>query len=146
MVQYKLLNNGRGVILTRQPEIVEGAVFFTFEGTPAGATAIFITLDGKEYYRHADEACSVPASALVGETKVTVALLREGKQWKCEGLLGDPVQDGVLIAPNDADLPGNVADLQIQLHEVRESFLRLEARYEALNQRLTEMMEGYDLT
>ena len=39
-MEYKVLDNGTAVILTRQPELVYDELYITFTGAPANATAI----------------------------------------------------------------------------------------------------------
>ena len=39
-MEYKLLCDKTGVILTRQPELVTDKLFITFTGAPEGATAV----------------------------------------------------------------------------------------------------------
>ena len=41
--EYKLLNDGQGVILTRQPGAVDGDLIVSFDGAPDGAVALFVT-------------------------------------------------------------------------------------------------------
>lgn len=148
-IQYKLLNNGAGVILTRQPFIAEGAVTFSFEGAPDNATAIVKTASGAICYRPTS-ACSIPASALEGVTEVTVVMLGRNApdyhKWICEGLQGAKCAAGMLIAPDDMNLPERVAALAQELHDVREEQKVLYVKYDALENRLASMMEGYDLT
>ena len=50
-MEYKLLCDKTGVILTRQPELVTDKLFITFTGAPEGATAVFERDDGNSMYR-----------------------------------------------------------------------------------------------
>ena len=69
-MEYKLLDNGVGVILTRQPEIVEDELFIDFADAPADATAIFETKGGNSYYRLlSDGLCSLPVKKIIGDEK-----------------------------------------------------------------------------
>lgn len=145
-IQYKLLNSGRGVILTRQPDIASGSIHFSFEGAPANATAI-ITAGGKDYYRSAQDCC-ISARVFVGDVKVMVAVLESASEtsWCCEGLKGRIVRDGVLVAPNDFDLPGQMVEMQKEMHDMRQRLDDVEAENRSLRNQLSSMMEGYDLT
>lgn len=148
-MQYKLLNNGTGVILSRQPFIAEGAVTLCFENAPDNATAIVKMASGAICYRPTS-ACSIPASALEGVSEVTVVMLGQNapdyRKWICEGLQGKKCAAGMLIAPDDMDLPATVVALAQELHDVREEQQILHGKYDALEKRLASMMEGYDLT
>ncbi len=150
MIEYKLLNNGKGVILTRQPILVRGSLTIEFKGAPIGSTAIFALFDGTSCYRTIaeDGTCSIPVSSLEGEARVTVAQLDESADatWRCEGLKVQPCANGMLVAPNDGDLPQRVVDIAVELHEVRAYVNLLDGRLSALADKLSNMMEGYDLT
>ena len=150
-MEYKLLDNGVGVILTRQPEIVEDELFIDFADAPADATAIFETKGGNSYYRLlSDGLCSLPIKKIVGEVKVTVALLNgetPPRRWLCEEFkVSIQRNGGALVAPNDMNLPQTVVELRLENQEIRASHKRLEERYEELKDMLEKIMEGYDFT
>ena len=66
-MEYKLLCDKTGVILTRQPELVTDKLFITFTGAPEGATAVFERDDGNSMYRLIEgEICSLDAAFLRG--------------------------------------------------------------------------------
>ena len=151
-MEYKLFDE-KGVILTRQPTIVEAEdemIVFFFDA-PANATAIFETADGREYYRILSEGlCSISIAKIFGEIKVTVAVMggdAPSVRWLCEEINIKLLEDGkVLISPNDMNLPQKVVDLQLENQEIKEMYRKLEARYEELNGKLDKIMEGYDVT
>lgn len=150
-MEYKLLDNGVGVILTRQPEIVEDELFIDFTDAPADATAIFETKGGTPYYRLlSDGLCSLPVKKIIGEVKVTVALLNgetPPRRWLCEEFkVSIQRNGGALVAPNDMNLPQTVVELRLENQEIRASYKRLEERYEELKDMLKKIMEGYDFT
>ena len=150
-MEYKLLDNGVGVILTRQPEIVEDELYINCANAPANATAIFETMEGDSYYRLlSDGLCSLPVQKIVGEVKVTVALLNgetPPRRWLCEEFkVSIQRNGGALVAPNDMNLPQTVVELRLENQEIRASYKRLEERYEELKDMLEKIMEGYDFT
>lgn len=150
-MEYKLLDNGTGVILTRQPEIAEGELFIAFADAPAESTAIFEVKGGNSYYRMlSDGLCRLPASKLIGEVKVTVALLNgetPPRKWICEEFKASIQKNGAtLIAPNDMNLPQTVVELRLENQEIRQSYKKLEEQYAELKDTLEKIMEGYDLT
>lgn len=49
-MEYKILDNGTAVVLTRQPEMVYDELYVDFSGAPSGATAIF-ECGGEDVYR-----------------------------------------------------------------------------------------------
>ena len=68
-MEYKILDNGTAVVLTRQPELVYDELYIDFSGAPSGATAIF-EVGGDSLYRSLDGAfCGTwhnPASDSLG--------------------------------------------------------------------------------
>lgn len=146
---YKLLDNGSGVILTRQPANAESALFVHFMGVPANATAIFTLESGETYYRDlSDDSCSLPAAKLQGAIKVTVAVLDKTplRRWICEEFKADKLKEGTLIAPNDMNLPQTVVELRLENEKLRSTCRNLEEMYKELSDKLEKIMEGYDFT
>jgi len=150
-MEYRLLDNGVGVILTRQPKIAEGELLVSFAGAPADSTAIFETESGDCYYRKlSDGACSLPVSKIFGEVKVTVALLNgktPTRRWLCEEIKAENQNSGcALIAPNDMNLPQTVVELRLENQEIRQTQEELKKLCKELKDTLEKIMEGYDFT
>mgnify|MGYP000764053941 CR=1 FL=1 len=75
-MEYQLLNNYTGVVLTREPEFICDELYITFTGAPANATAIFERADGESAYRDLSEGlCGLDTDFLRGSIKVTVVVL-----------------------------------------------------------------------
>ncbi len=151
MLTYKLLDNNGGVILSRQPEVVEKELTVHFDGAPENATAVFETESGDSYYRILmDGECSLPIERISGSVKVTVLILDDptGKlRWYCEGLKADKLQSGeTLITPDDMNLPDAVAALRLENQEIRKTCKDLEERFTSFEEQLERIMEGYSVT
>lgn len=147
--EYRVLNNGTAVLLTRQPSLENGEICVTFTGAPSDATAIF-EFNGNSIYRLLDEGtCTIPADKLKGPVVVTLAVLdgsSRPEKWICEELMADPWEDGlVLIGPNDAKLPQRFMELKLENEEIRILNENLEERIKALEDKLESLYEGYDL-
>lgn len=148
MMEYKLLDNGTGILLTRQTEIVSDMLYISFDGAPADATAI-VTVNGSTFYRLLEDGmCAIPASA--GIIAVGIAELNgsaKPRRWICEGLKAETLHDGqTLYTPNDGNIPETVAQLRLENQTIRENLLSLETRLKALQDKFQKMMEGYDIT
>lgn len=148
-MEYKLLGNGTGIILTRQPEIVNDELIITFSGSPSGATAI-VEINGDSHYclLH-DATCAIPCAKLNGAVKITVALLdgsAKPKKWLCEGIKASKTAAGVLIAPDDMDLPATVAGLRLENDALRQYVAALENKINTLYGKFERLTEGYDIT
>lgn len=150
-MEYKLLDNGTGIILTRQPEFSEGELIIEFVNAPSDATAVFDTRDGNSYYRPLSGGmCSLPIDRITDEVKVTVALMNGGmapQRWLCEEFkISRQKNGGALIAPNDMNLPQAVTELRMENEELRAVCKHLEKRCDELRDMLEKVMEGYDFT
>ena len=148
-MEYRLLNDGCGVILTRQPEIISEELAITFTGAPDGAVAIF-SHNGTSHYRELNEGCCVlSVPFLTGEISVRVIHYNGSARppsWSCEGIIAKDYHGGVLVAPDDNNLPLEVTRLKIANHELRDGLTDLEKKYTQLYEKLNSLMEGYDLT
>ncbi len=151
-MEYKLLDNATGVILTRQPEMVsEGEeLYVQFNNNDPDATAIFERKGGDSLYRLlSDGLCSVPVAKLCGVVSVTVANLNGKtplKRWLCEEIKVEKESGGYLVSPNDMNLPQVVVSLRLENEELRSAQAKQEAEIQELREMLTEIMEGYNLT
>lgn len=148
---YKIFNNARGVIISREGQTLSGDIPFRFEGSPEGATAIITNQDGTSYYRELVNCeCSVPSKYLNGCVSVSLALMN-GKiptsRWSCEGIrvIRQP-GDVVLVLPDDGDIPGTMAMMQVELDELRERNVALESRFTDLKREFDNLKKGYNLT
>lgn len=148
---YRIFNNERGVITSREPITLSGDIPFRFEGAPEGATAIITNQDGTSYYRELVNCeCSVPSKYLNGCVSVSLALMN-GKiptsRWSCEGIkvIRQP-GDVVLIMPDDGDIPGTMAMMQVELDELRTENKRLKESQDALKKEFESLKKGYNLT
>lgn len=149
-MEYKVLDNGTAVILTRQPELVYDELYITFTGAPANATAIIETKADSIYRRLESTDCSVPVKLLNGEVRVTLAVLdgsARPKKWLCEEIKASMQENGgTLISPNDMNLPQTVVGLRLECETLRKEYENLLALYKNLDKRLTDIMEGYNIT
>ncbi|MCM1455570.1 MAG: hypothetical protein NC037_03475 [Bacteroides sp.] len=149
-MEYRLLDSGKGVMLTRQPELVSGDLYITFTGAPAGATAIFENGNGDSVYRLlSDGSCGVPASFLAGNVRVVVTLLdgtANAPKWACEGIKTTATNGGVLVCPNDGDIPRQIAEMAVEMQGIRTDIKTLFDKYSGLETILNKLLEGYDVT
>lgn len=149
-MEYKLLCDKTGVILTRQPELVTDKLFITFTGAPEGATAVFERDDGNSMYRLIEgEICSLDAVFLRGTIKCTVAMLNgsvKAQKWLCEGIKTVRIKDvGVIVSPDDVNLQNKLVKIQIEKAALQNTVDKHEERISELEKKLTKLLEGYDI-
>lgn len=152
-MEYKILRDfKKGILLTRQPEIVSDELIITFSDAPDDAVAIFESYaTGDSIYRTLqDKTCSVPVEFLKGEINVAITVMN-GKTsmpvFVCEELKTEPVAgSGVLVAPNDGDLPKIVAEIQLDMQKIKTELQTVAEKYSELEEKIAKLLEGYDIT
>lgn len=150
MTKYKILDNGTSVLITRQPKLVYDELFIDFSDAPSGCTAIFES-GGDYLYRLLEgNVCSIPVDKLEGAVKVTVVLFdgsASPRKWTCEELFAEKQENGgILISPNDMNLPQRFVELKLENEDIRQTNKLIEKRLEELENKLERVLEGYDLT
>ncbi len=148
-MEYKLLDNGKGLLLTRQPEIVQQHLIITFSGAPENATAIFENGKGDSLYRLLqDNTCSLPARFLEGDIKVSITILDTSQKppvWHCEEIKTKKQSAGVLVGPNDMNLPQQVIEIQLEQQEIKNTIGGLIRQLSEFDEKLKKLLEGYDI-
>jgi hypothetical protein len=155
-IVYKLLDNGTGVILTRNPEIVKGKLSVCFEGAEKDALAVLKFDNGREIYRELDEhgACELTfdrQQGIIQVTAITIDGVCSPKRWHCESLKYEMLPDksekrqNYLVCPDDMNLPQIVTEIKLENEKIREENKKIHNRLDELETRLKNIMEGYDL-
>lgn len=150
---FKLLDNEKGVILSRSPELCVDCLVCEFENAPDGVTAIFEYAEGGvKYFKELWAGkCELPLGRVGSGTLTLTAAILDGsadpKRWLCEEICVRKLQDGTfLILPNDGDIPLEITHLKIDICNIRGDLSLLAKKYNDLADRLERIMEGYDLT
>lgn len=149
-MEYRLLCDGDGIILTREPELVHGELYISFKGAPDRATAIFERDDGESAYRAlSDGVCAIESGWLGGSMKVTVAVLdgsMRAQRWRCERFRALVQKGGgVLIYPYDEDLRKRIVKIQEENADLRAAHNVLVEKCGELEKKLNKLLEGYDV-
>lgn len=150
LMEYKLLNNGDGIIVTREPELVSDMLNISFTGAPENATAIFERRDGESAYRAlSDGLCGIGSDWLNGSIKVMVAVLdgsMQSQRWFCEGIRVQRLRDGsVLLYPDDIDTQRKIAKLQEEVSDLKAAKKELSDKYAELEKKFDKLLQGYDI-
>ena len=149
-MEYRLLDNQTGVLITRKPEMIYDELVIGFSGCPMGATAI-IESGGKSFYREiVEETCAISEGCLCGhDVRVCVAILDHSarpKRWMCEHFIAEKQRDGgTLVYADESMLPKKYTDLALEAQALRKRCTAVEDRVQKLEDRLERLMEGYDI-
>ena len=150
-IRFRLMDNGTGIILTRQPFLSEEAVFVVFSGAPQGSVAVFDTERGAQFYRTLgkDGGCNIDPQKIIGSTRVSVIAKQghpESKGWTCERLRISLEKDRLcLICPDDMNASLEIAILRLENGTIRKKIEETNKKLELLEMRVTQLMEGYDI-
>ena len=148
-MKIKLLNNGTGVIITRQPFKTKTVIPIEFEGAPENALVIFNFADGKFANRRVKGGqVSLPINNLDGVIKVTVALTNlSTPKWKCEELLITNKEHSgfVTVMPNHLNLADAFVRLSCENHDIREENAAIKQQLADMIKKFEGILEGYDL-
>ena len=151
-MQYTCVNAresvGKGFVVTRTPQIIDGDLPVSFLAISPGYTAIFEDSSGRALYRTlVDNACVIPENFLAGEIKVTLAILdgeSDSKKYVCEPFYVERKNGVVLVYPNWLDLPMQIIELYSELQGVKDDMGELSGRYSDLDEKVDKLLDGYD--
>lgn len=150
-IKYKLLDNGTGLLKTRGAVASQiGEAEFLFDVEELGEmTAFFRNGRGEEIYRAIERGrCSVPTAKLFGIVGVTVhRRTGEGmKRWRCDKLRFEEHGDVTIAFPDENALFETVDELRVENERLGRETRLLREGLAALSERLTQIMEGYNVT
>ena len=142
-MKIALLDNYKGVIVDRTPFIATDTLDIEIDAD--GKTLVVACKDGITHYCGIkDGKCTISTDDF--DDIVRLYVKDFGKTittWKCESIKCQKVTDGILIAPNDADLPNEFARLQLDYQEVCNNMKRLEEYIRAVDKKIDSMVEGW---
>ena len=146
-MRVKLLDNGTGVIITRQPFITHEDEVIEFEGHPEKSVVIYERGVTQYYRKIRNGKAELPFAILDGVIKISVAVISaSGVKWTCEEIIADVLENGgVLIAPNDMNLPQAVVDLKLENEALRKENAEIRRILKEFEDKLQGILEGYDL-
>ena len=148
-MKYKLLGNKKGIILTRNPEIIENELEVSFVDAPVGCIAIFENSEGDLDYRELeDKVCLLSSNFLNGVIRVTLAVFDDTShptKWMCEEIVAQKLKDGsTLIMPNDMNMPQKFVEVQLELEKITEYISKLEKRIKMMEDKFEAVFEGHN--
>lgn len=146
---YTLLDNRRGVLVTRAPLQIKTEHEVFVEGAPDMARIVFVNGENK-FVRYLDGGnCSVPFAKMDGVVSVCVRCTdKEGRlrEWKCDGLcVVDMGDDGVLVLPDDSDLAEKIAELSVWHQKLHDELDHQKKKIQLLAEQFQKMFEGWDI-
>lgn len=136
------------VNITRNAEIVDKELAFSFSGAPPNSTAIFENGNGNSLYRPIEDGvCIVPADFLTGTVKLTVTELNSrnsAKKFACEEIFTEHKNGALIVYPSGLDIPVQIIEICTQMQEFYEYTQELSKIQDKLGEKLDKLLEGYD--
>lgn len=154
-ITYRLLCDGTGIVtegfLNVSPR--EKKLKISFEiSTPhkkedlVGAYLVLESDDKVQYRAIYDCITDVHLSTLSGKVSLAVSSGAAKKLWRCEPLTAQPLSDGsIAVLPFDINEEKKISDIRVELSEIKRRLCENEEKTSAFDDRLTEIMNGYDL-
>ena len=68
------------------------------------------------------------------------------QNWGCVVIKTTATKGGVLVCPNDNDIPRQIAEIQVEMQGIRNDIKALFDKYSGLETKLNKLLEGYDVT
>jgi hypothetical protein len=146
-IDYKLLNNGTAVILTRQPIVVYDEFIISALDSPPKMSISARTENISLYRELINGERIIPTNKLIGVLSVSFVVSDDAvplKRWVGEELKIEKLKDGgVLICPNDLNLPQAVADLRVENDEIRKGYAEFKELIKKTNERIDKLYDAY---
>jgi hypothetical protein len=144
-MKIALLDNYKGIILDRAPFIAGDSIDIEIDANDC--TLVVACKDGiKHYLAIKDGKSRVPTKDMDGVVHLFVKKFDKSiTTWKCESIKCQRVNGGVLIAPNDSDLPWQFAQLQIEYQKMSERVKSLQDYIRAVDKKIDDMLKGWNI-
>lgn len=144
---YRICNNGRAVLVTREPQFVDAELVLEFDDTPEGYVAI-VHIGDKKYYRNIREGrCSIAKSLLKsGPIKVTVVKDDELRPiYEGDELYALCREGVVVIEGNTLEYDRLLTEQRCEIDELREDNAEFKAQLLQFREEFDRLYKGYQV-
>lgn len=150
---YHLLHNDNGIVvagilnvLTERDKL--GVTFKLPKGVETSALAgayLVVDNNGKTFYRAIyDNKTTIPLENLTGRVNLAVSASGVKRVWKCEALCVCHFDDEVIVLPYNLDFESKLAEIIAEIDDINNRIKYDEGVINTFDERLTEIMDGYD--
>ena len=153
MIRYVLLPSEEGIALERVGGLVYEDMTVRFEGLPTEDTMMvcFESQNGTKYTKPSEDGvCAIPFLMLEGDIRVTVHRMTGEafpRRWVCEDIAARKTKDGGAYAyVRDNRLPQYVSEIKVENEKLRKRASEAENRLADLDKRISDLIDGYDIT
>lgn len=143
---FRLCNNGKAILLTREFKILKDKLAIGLTENDDQYTAIIKTGD-KTFYRTFTEGVAELESSFIGPGVMTITIVRNNEikpTWICDELYASKNGDVVAVGGNTLQYDKLLTELRAENDDFREKFAVLEKRVGELEHHYEEIYAGYE--
>ena len=144
---YKLCNNGKAVLVTREPRFIDETLTVEFDGADDGHTAIF-TVGEKKYYRPVKNgACALEAEKITGGAiKLTVIKDSETRPtYICDELWAVRREGEVCVSGNFLEYDALLSEQRCEIDELRADNALFKKELLQFREEFDHIYKGYEV-
>lgn len=144
---YKICNNGRAVLVTREPQFVDGELVLEFDGADEGYVAIAQIRD-KKYYRNIREGRCAFAANLFKTGPVGITVVKDDELrpiYECDGLYALCREGVVVIEGNTLEYDKLLAEQRVEIDELRADNAEFKAELLQFREEFDRIYKGYEV-
>lgn len=144
---YRVCNNGRAVLLTREIKMLEGDLQIRFEGEIDGYTAVIKNGTGV-YYRPIIKGVAVLPKKHICAGPVMITIIKDDKAeiaWICDELYAATREGSVAIAGNTLEYDKLLAEQRAEMDELRVQMKEFKAELLQFRQDFDEVYAGTEI-
>lgn len=144
---YRICNNGRAVLVTREPCFFENLLEIGFDGCDEGCTAI-LTAGDKKYYRPIkDGECSIETAKL-SEGALKLAVVEDDSTeptYVCDELWIVRGGEGIYVSGNFLEYDKLLAEQRCEIDELRADNAEFKKELATFREEFDRLYKGYQV-
>ncbi len=145
--KYRLCDNGRGVLMTREPVLIEGELKLELEGVIDGYTAVIRSGESVFYRPVKDGSCEIDASKLAsGAVQISLAKDDEVKPtWTLDELYSVCAGNVAVVSGNTLEYDRLLSEQRVEMDALRADMLLFKAELEQFRKDFDAVYKGYEI-
>lgn len=144
---YRLCNNGRAVLLTREVQILKEALCIEITGGGDDRYTAIIKTGEKTYYRAVEDSAAELKKELIEPGAISISIIKNNEikaTWACDELYATVDGDVVAIGGNTLQYDNLLNELRVENDVYRERMTALEKKVDELSRHYEEIYAGYE--
>lgn len=144
---YRLCNNGRAVLLTREVQILKEALCIELTATGEEKYTVIIKTGEKTYYRPVENRTAELKKELIEPGAISISIIKNDEikaTWACDELYATVDGDVVVVGGNTLQYDNLLNELRVENDVYRERMTALEKKVDELSRHYEEIYAGYE--